>query len=43
MYGSFRTLTEKIDDYLTADNAGDLFAKILSRLEDDFEQGPNAR
>ena len=42
MYGSFRTLTDKIKDYLTADSPGDLFAKILERLELDFEGGQNA-
>jgi len=43
MYGSFRTLTDKIKDYLTASNPGDLFAKILERLEGDFEKGTNER
>ena len=36
VYGSFRTLTQKIQEYLQADNPGDLFAKILERMEDDF-------
>lgn len=43
MYGSFRTLSDKIQEYLTADTPGDLFAKILERLEGDFEKGENAR
>ncbi|XP_052774907.1 uncharacterized protein LOC128213338 [Mya arenaria] len=43
MYGSFRTLTDKIQDYLMASNPGDLFAKILSRLEGDFENGEDDR
>ncbi|XP_071175248.1 uncharacterized protein [Mytilus edulis] len=43
MYGSFRTLTEKIQEYLSADTPQDLFAKILDRLEEDFEKGDNAR
>lgn len=43
MYGSFRTLTDKIRDYLTAANPGDLFAKILERLEGDFETGVSQR
>ncbi|KAL4237051.1 hypothetical protein ACF0H5_005435 [Mactra antiquata] len=43
MYGSFRTLSAKIQEYLTAGSPGDLFAKILERLEDDFEKGVHAR
>lgn len=43
MYGSFRTLTAKIQEYLSADTPQDLFAKILDRLEEDFEKGDNAR
>ncbi|XP_033745872.1 LOW QUALITY PROTEIN: uncharacterized protein LOC117331312 [Pecten maximus] len=39
VYGSFRTLTQKIQEYLLAGNPGDLFAKILERLEGDFEDG----
>ncbi|XP_053394800.1 uncharacterized protein LOC123525710 isoform X2 [Mercenaria mercenaria] len=42
MYGSFRTLTDKIREYLTANSPDDLFAKILERLEQDFEQGSNS-
>ncbi|KAJ8300745.1 hypothetical protein KUTeg_022264 [Tegillarca granosa] len=37
VYGSFSKLTRKIEEYLTASNPGDLFAKILDRLETDFE------
>ena len=37
MFGSFSQLTQKIRDYLTARDPGDLFQKILARLEDDFE------
>ena len=37
MYGSFRLLTKKIEDYLHAATPGDLFAKILARLEEDFD------
>ncbi|KAK3101549.1 hypothetical protein FSP39_004391 [Pinctada imbricata] len=36
LYGSFRTLTKRIQDYLQADNPGDLFAKILERMEEDY-------
>lgn len=43
MYGNFRLLTDKIKEYLTADTPKDLFAKILERLEEDFEKGDNAR
>ena len=43
MYGSFRTLTDKIQEYLTADSPNHLFAKILERLEQDFEKGSNSR
>lgn len=43
MYGSFRTLTNKILEYLSAESPQDLFAKILERLEDDYEIGENAR
>ncbi|KAL4236673.1 hypothetical protein ACF0H5_005057 [Mactra antiquata] len=43
MYGSFRTLSAKIQEYLTAESPGDLFAKILERLEVDFEQGDHPR
>ena len=39
MYGNFRTLSKKITEYLTAESPGDLFEKILERLEGDFEQG----
>ena len=43
MYGSFRTLTDRIKEYLKADSPGDLFAKILERLEEDFEHGEYER
>ena len=43
MYGSFRTLTSKIQDYLTAEMPSALFAKVLERLEADFEHGAEAR
>ncbi|XP_060078987.1 uncharacterized protein LOC132558436 [Ylistrum balloti] len=43
VYGSFRTLTQKIQEYLLAGNPGDLFAKILERLEGDFEEGIDMR
>ncbi|KAL5013818.1 hypothetical protein ScPMuIL_008088 [Solemya velum] len=43
MYGSFGTLTAKIMEYLTATSPGDLFAKILERLEEDFEKGEEGR
>ena len=43
MYGSFRQLSAKIREYLSADNPGDLFAKILERLEEDFEKGQHNR
>ncbi|XP_069101362.1 uncharacterized protein [Argopecten irradians] len=43
VYGSFRTLTQKIQEYLLAGNPGDLFAKILERLEGDFEDGVDLR
>ncbi|XP_061175870.1 uncharacterized protein LOC133184810 [Saccostrea echinata] len=36
MYGNFRMLTQKIQDYLQADSPGVLFTKILERLESDF-------
>ena len=43
MYGNFRSLTAKIEEYLVADTPGDLFAKILERLEQDFESGLHNR
>ena len=43
MFGSFRKLTEKIREYLTADTPGELFAKILERLEEDFEKADPSR
>ena len=43
VYGNFRKLTEKIQEYLQADSPGELFAKILERLEVDFEQGQQPR
>ncbi|XP_071959589.1 uncharacterized protein [Antedon mediterranea] len=39
MYGSFYQLTSAIKTYLLADNPGELFVKILERLENDFEVG----
>ena len=43
MFGSFRLLTKKIEEYLTAETPGELFAKILERLEEDFEKGTHKR
>ena len=43
MYGNFRLLTDKIRGYLEAETPGDLFAKILERLEQDFETGLHTR
>ena len=43
MFGNFRKLTSKIEDYLMAPAPHDLFAKILSRLEEDYERGQYAR
>lgn len=43
MFGNFRQLTSKIEEFLTADTPGDLFAKILERFETDFEHGQNER
>ena len=39
MYGNFRSLSSKITEYLTAESPGDLFEKILERLDEDFETG----
>ena len=38
MYGDFFQLTTAIKEYLAAGNPGELFVKILDRMEDDFEQ-----
>ena len=43
MFGSFRLLESKIKEYLSAGTPGDLFAKILERLEQDFETGQHER
>ena len=43
MYGVFEHLTTAIKSYLTADNPGALFGKILQRLEKDFENGDISR
>ncbi|VDI38996.1 Hypothetical predicted protein [Mytilus galloprovincialis] len=43
MFGSFRTLTNKISEYLSAESPQDLFAKILERLEEEFEKGQTPR
>ncbi|CAG2252128.1 NPHP3 [Mytilus edulis] len=43
MFGSFRTLTNKITEYLSAESPQDLFAKILERLEEEFEKGQTPR
>lgn len=43
MYGSFSQLTTAIKSYLTADDPGALFGKILERLEADFEKGDISR
>ncbi|XP_063416845.1 uncharacterized protein LOC134699089 isoform X1 [Mytilus trossulus] len=43
IFGSFRQLTDKIKEYLSARNPQELFAKILERLEHDFETGTNPR
>ncbi|XP_013386754.1 TPR repeat-containing protein DDB_G0287407-like [Lingula anatina] len=37
LFGSFEQLGNKVREYLTAGTPGDLFAKILARLEGDFE------
>ncbi|XP_071959587.1 uncharacterized protein [Antedon mediterranea] len=39
MYGEFFQLTSAIKSYLSADSPGELFVKILERLENDFETG----
>ena len=38
MYGNFFQLTTAIKGYLAASNPGELFVKILDRMENDFEQ-----
>ncbi|ELU12330.1 hypothetical protein CAPTEDRAFT_96933 [Capitella teleta] len=38
VFGSFRELTSKLAEYLSAATPGELFAKILARLENDFEE-----
>ncbi|XP_022088563.1 uncharacterized protein LOC110978130 isoform X2 [Acanthaster planci] len=38
MYGNFFQLTTAIKGYLAAGNPGELFVKILDRMENDFEQ-----
>ncbi|XP_038058559.1 uncharacterized protein LOC119729838 [Patiria miniata] len=38
MYGNFFQLTTAIKEYLAASNPGELFVKILDRMEKDFEQ-----
>lgn len=43
MYGSFEQLTNAIRSYLTAEDPGKLFVKILERLETDFENGSVSR
>ena len=43
MYGSFFQLTKAIQSYLAADDPGELFVKILERLEDDFDNGAVSR
>ena len=43
MFGSFEHLTGAIKEYVKAKDAGELFVKILERLEKDFESGSDAR
>ena len=43
VYGVFEQLTTAIKSYLTAENPGALFGKILERLEADFENGEVSR
>ena len=37
LFGSFRQLTQMIREYLSAETPAMLFARILARLEDDFD------
>ena len=43
MFGSYEQLTSAIQTYLLAKDPGELFVKILERLESDFESGVEAR
>ncbi|XP_041471148.1 TPR repeat-containing protein DDB_G0287407-like [Lytechinus variegatus] len=43
VYGSFYQLTSSIKNYLEAQDPGQLFVKVLERLESDFEQGEHGR
>ncbi|XP_072040846.1 uncharacterized protein [Amphiura filiformis] len=43
VFGSFEHLTNAIKDYVKAKDPGELFVKILERLESDFESGSEGR
>ncbi|XP_030833932.1 TPR repeat-containing protein DDB_G0287407 [Strongylocentrotus purpuratus] len=43
VYGSFYELTAAIKTYLQARDPGQLFVKVLERLESDFERGEHGR
>ncbi len=43
VFGSYEQLTSAVKDYVKAKDPGELFVKILERLELDFESGPEAR
>ncbi|XP_030831949.1 TPR repeat-containing protein DDB_G0287407 [Strongylocentrotus purpuratus] len=43
VYGDFFKLTPAIKSYLTAEDPGALFVKVLQRLENDFEKGAVCR
>ncbi|XP_041454385.1 uncharacterized protein LOC121407396 [Lytechinus variegatus] len=43
VYGNFFQLTTAINSYLTAEDPGALFVKVLQRLENDFEKGAVCR
>ena len=43
MYGVYEKLTGAIKDYLAARDPGELYVKVLERLEADFEKGENGR
>eukprot|EP00057_Strongylocentrotus_purpuratus_P006384 XP_011660858.1 PREDICTED: uncharacterized protein LOC576310 isoform X1 [Strongylocentrotus purpuratus] len=43
VYGSFYELTAAIKTYLEAQDPGQLFVKVLERLESDFERGEHGR
>ena len=43
VFGSFEHLTDAVKEYVKAKDPGELFVKILERLEKDFESGSEAR